>query len=97
MVGGLTGVWRLRLDQGTSALAADPFALERSDIVVAPAKGARHLQLADHDPGPLDADQQLVALADIEQPPGLGRNDDPSQIIDLSNDPRFQTGLLRAI
>ena len=92
------GCWRLRpegpLDQGTSALAADPLALERRDIVVAPAKGACHLQLADHDPGALDTDQQLVTLANVEQPPSLGWNNDPSQIIDLSNDPRFQAGLL---
>lgn len=78
-----------------AALVADAAALERHDIFGATAESAGALHFADRDAGAFDRDQELVALADVEQTTGFGRDDDSSQVVDLANDSGFHPhGLL---
>ena len=69
---------------------ADTFALKGAYLVGASAKDAGRLKLAEDNSGALDADEQLVAFAYVEEPAGFCRDDNPPQVIDLASDARFQ-------
>jgi hypothetical protein len=72
---------KLRLAGG-----ADTFSLEETHVGVGPAERAGVGHLAEHDVSRLDRYQQLVTLVDVEHSTRLGRDDDPSQVVDLSSD-----------
>lgn len=78
-----------------AAVVADAAALERHDIFVATAESTGVFHFADRDAGAFDRNQELIALADVEQATGFGRDDDSSQVVDLANDSGFHPeGLL---
>ena len=72
-------------------MAADAPALEGIDIVGATTEDAGGFQLAKHYSRPLDGDEELIALPDIEEPARLRRDDDPPEVIDLPSDAGFQS------
>lgn len=57
--------------------------------MVAGAKGAGVRHLPQDDVSPFDVDEEVVAFPDIEHSAGLGRYDDPPQVVDLAGNPRF--------
>jgi hypothetical protein len=87
-----SGVWRLAFlsHQSAPAVPTNSLAFVRGDVLVAAAERTGALELANDYSGSLDADEQLIALPDVEKPPGLSRNDDPSEVVDLADDSRFQ-------
>jgi hypothetical protein len=54
------------------------------------AERARGFKFAEDDPAILDSDGELIAFVDVEESPSFGRHDDPSEIIDLSDDEGVQ-------
>ena len=67
---------------------ADAFPLELGHLGVAAAEGAGVGHLAQHDVATLDRDVEVVALPDVEHPPGLGGDHDPAEVVDLASYPR---------
>lgn len=55
-------------------------------VTTAERAGVRHL--AQHDVPALDVDEEVITLSDVEHSPGLGRYDDPAEIVDLAGNPR---------
>lgn len=81
----------VRVELG-SAVSADPLPLELRHLMVVPAERARVGHLAQDDVSPFDRYVEVVALPDVEHPPGLGRYHDSSQIVDLAGYPRVHAG-----
>lgn len=56
--------------------------------MVTSTEGAGVGHLAQDDVASLNGDIEMIALADVEHAAGLGRDDDPAEVIDLASNPR---------
>lgn len=70
----------------STAVPADSFVAERLDVGVGATERAGVGHLLDDDRAAFHRDEEVISLADIEQSSCLGRDHDPSQIVDLSGD-----------
>jgi hypothetical protein len=82
--------------QVRNARTADCAAAELLERASPPAKDARGLRLREEDRLVLDGDLERVLLAQAEALPDLDRDDDPAELVDVSDDPRPCHSPLRA-
>lgn len=74
------------MSQLTSTRSADALALELGHALIGTAECAGVCHLSEDDVSGLHRYEEMVALTDIEHPPGLGWNDNAAEIVDFSRD-----------
>lgn len=74
-----------------AAARADSFVLELLDIGVRSTERAGVGHLPDDDRAALDRDIEVISFSNIEKLSGLGWDDDPSEVVDLSCDSTVHT------
>ena len=84
-----SGFWAAALQvlQLLQALGADVLALELRDVLDGVAENTAGFVFFQNDGRALHIDLQCVLLRDIQRPPHLDGQHDPSQFVDLSHDP----------
>jgi hypothetical protein len=76
----------LQIPETADALAADILPIEAGNIPGRAAENAGRLVLLQHDPIAFHEDFQFVTLGNIQCAAQLNGQNDPAQIVDLSND-----------